>query len=92
MKNNNIFITIKKELRGILRDKKYLSAGLRDITDLCLRFALIDAIFPNEKPTIILDDPFVNLDDKNIKGGLELLNKIANDKQIIYFVCHSSRT
>ena len=79
------------EQKGAMRDKKYLSAGYRDIVDLCMRFALIDAIFKEEKPTIILDDPFINLDEKNVKKGLELLEKISQDKQIVYFVCHPSR-
>lgn len=39
MKNNNIFITIKKELRGILRDKKYLSIIL--LTPLIIPFYVI---------------------------------------------------
>ena len=79
------------EQKGAFRDKKFLSAGYRDIVDLCLRFALVDAIFPNEKPTIILDDPFVNLDDENTKKGINLIKKIAEEKQIIYLVCNSSR-
>ena len=79
------------EQKGSARSKKYLSAGMRDVVDLCMRFALVDSIFPNEKPTIVLDDPFVNLDDKNTKRGLELLENISKDRQIVYFACHSSR-
>ena len=84
-------LNVNFEQQGAMHNKKFLSTGYRDIVDLCLRFALIDTIFPNEKPTIILDDPFVNLDDKNTKNGLDLIEKIAQEKQIIYFSCHSSR-
>ena len=84
-------LNISFEQQGGMHEKKFLSTGYRDIVDLCLRFALVDAIFPNEKPTIILDDPFVNLDDKNTKNGLQLIEQISKEKQIIYFACHSSR-
>lgn len=30
-----------------------------------------------EKPFIIMDDPFVNLDDEHIVKALELLNKLG---------------
>ena len=79
------------EAQGAKRDKKYLSFGYRDIINLCMRFALVDAIFPDEQPTIILDDPFVNLDEQNTKNAIDLINKIANEKQIIYLSCHKSR-
>ena len=58
---------------------------------LCMRLALIDALFKQEEPFIILDDPFVNLDDNHTAYALETLNKIAQNKQIVYMVCNSSR-
>lgn len=51
-----------------------------------------DALFENEAPMLILDDPFVNLDDSRLKKALELLDLLANHRQIIYLTCHSSRT
>lgn len=44
-----------------------------------------------EKTFLILDDPFVNLDDKYTKRAREMLDKIAQDHQVIYLVCNSSR-
>lgn len=79
------------EEQGAKRDKKHLSIGYRDILNICMRFALVDAIFPDEQPPIILDDPFVNLDEQNTKNALALINKISNEKQIIYLACHPSR-
>ena len=76
---------------GAKRDKKYLSIGYRDIINLCMRFALVDAIFPDEQPPIVLDDPFVNLDEQNTKNALNLLEQISKNKQIIYLSCHKSR-
>lgn len=88
--NSDMDISIEEQ--GAKRDKKHLSVGYRDILNLCMRFALVDAIFKDEQPPIVLDDPFVNLDETNTKNALSLISKIANDKQIIYLACHSSRT
>ena len=87
----NTDLDVQIEAKGAKRDKKYLSAGYRDIVDLCMRFALVDAIFPNEKPIIMLDDPFINLDEQNTQNGLKLIKSIAENQQIVYFACHSSR-
>ena len=87
----NTDLDVQIEAQGAKRDKKYLSAGYRDIVDLCMRFALVDAIFPNEKPIIMLDDPFINLDEQNTQNGLKLIKSIAENQQIVYFACHSSR-
>ena len=52
---------------------------------------LVQAMYKDEKPFLIFDDPFVNLDDNNIQGGMRLLNEIAKDYQVIYFTCSESR-
>ena len=67
------------------------STGYCDMTDFCMRLALVDTLFEKEKPFLILDDPFVNLDADRLEKALELLNVVAADKQVIYFVCHPIR-
>ena len=54
----NINIT-RKEL-GEKRRADNLSCGYRDLVDIALRMALIDVMYDEEKPFIILDDPLVN--------------------------------
>ena len=49
-------------------------------------------MYQKEKPFVILDDPFVNYDESNLKGAMKVLEKISADYQIIYFTCHESRT
>ncbi len=49
--------------------------------------AFVDAMYPGEKPFLIMDDPIVNLDDKKTEGSLRLLREIAREYQIIYFTC-----
>ena len=85
-------LKIQVDEKGEAREIGYFSAGMADCMMLCMRLALIDALFKQEEPFIILDDPFVNLDDAHTSYALEMLKKIAQDKQIIYMVCNSSRT
>ena len=59
--------------------------------DFCMRLALVDTLFENEQPFLILDDPFVNLDSDRLDKALELLNVLSANKQIVYFVCHPIR-
>lgn len=74
-----------------LKEKQFLSKGKQDLVEICKRFALIQSIFTKEAPFIILDDPFVNLDEQSLKNMLQLIQKFAKSMQIIYLVCHTSR-
>lgn len=67
------------------------STGYCDLIDFCMRLALVDTLFENEQPFLIMDDPFVNLDVERLDKALELLNVMAANKQIVYFVCHPIR-
>ena len=59
--------------------------------DFCMRLALIDTLFEHEQPFMILDDPFVNLDEEHLSRALELLSAMSATRQIVYFVCHPVR-
>lgn len=83
---------IRLEQEGALRDTGCLSSGWQDLIGICMRFSLVDAMYPDEKPFLILDDPFVNMDEEKIRGGLWLLNQMEDEYQILYFTCHKSRT
>ena len=67
------------------------STGYCDLIDFCMRLALVDTLFENEQPFLILDDPFVNLDADRLEKAIELLQLMSGSKQIIYFVCHPIR-
>lgn len=77
---------------GLRRSVDFLSPGRRDLAGICLRMALIDAMYPGEKPFVVFDDPFVNLDEVRTDGALRFLKKLSARHQIIYFTCHPSRT
>ncbi len=70
---------------------EYYSKGYQNLFEICKRFALTDVLFTGEKPFIILDDPFYNLDDEKLKNALELVKKLSEEYQIIYLICHESR-
>lgn len=79
-----------EEMDGI-KSTDYYSKGYQNLFEICKRFALTDVLFKKEKPFIILDDPFYNLDDKKIEQAIKLINSLSEEYQIIYFVCHQSR-
>ena len=83
--------TVTVEEAGKQRDTNTLSTGYRDLVGICLRIALIDAMYQEEAPMIIMDDPFTNLDDKKILAGKEFLVKVAEKYQIVYFTCSEAR-
>lgn len=73
------------------RDIGYMSLGNRDLIGICMRMALVEAMYEERKPFLILDDPFVNLDENRTRGAIRFLAEIAKEYQVIYFTCHSSR-
>lgn len=83
----NIHMTRREA--GEQREIRSLSAGSRDLTGICLRMALIDAMYPDEKPFVILDDSFVNLDDERLAHAKRFLSEVAKEYQVLYFTCHA---
>lgn len=84
-------INLKLRQQGELRETHWLSAGYQDLIGVCMRLALVDAMYQEEKPFLILDDPFVNLDQEKVAAGNALLMSVAEEYQVIYFTCHDSR-
>ncbi len=84
------FAVMKNE-RGTLRQTEAYSRGTRDLYALAARFALIDSLYENESPFVILDDPFAYFDDAKLSRATAVLSAIAKDRQIIYLTCASAR-
>lgn len=87
--NKNFQISFEKN--GQLRTEDYFSLGERTIIALCFRLALIDKVYPDFCPFILMDDPFVHLDEKHMKQMAKLLNELSIHRQIVYLCCHESR-
>ncbi|MBO6215041.1 MAG: hypothetical protein J6N76_05845, partial [Lachnospiraceae bacterium] len=84
-------LAVKVHRMGATWDSEYLSAGYQDMVALCARMALIDVLYTEEYPPVILDDPFTNLDTDKTKRAIELVRSLADDRQIIYLTCSDSR-
>lgn len=89
--NVDINLNVQIDVNGSKREIKNFSKGYQDLMYICIRLGLINALFKNEQPFLVLDDPFTNLDDNKTEKALKLLEGLALDYQIIYFVCNSSR-
>ncbi|MCR5120360.1 MAG: hypothetical protein K6B44_12175 [Lachnospiraceae bacterium] len=87
----DVNFNVMKREQGQLRDTGLLSEGYKDMVGLCRRMAMIDAMYGQEAPFLVFDDPFVNLDDTKTGYGLEFLKKVADKYQVIYTTCHSGR-
>lgn len=73
------------------KNAEFLSQGYRDLVVICQRFSLLDKVYKQEKPCIILDDSFVNLDDQNFAMVKPILKELAASYQVLYFSCSESR-
>lgn len=80
---------VKEVALSGVKEKEYSSQGYQDILSFCVRIYLLKEIYKKEKPFIVLDDTFVNLDDENMKKAGEFLKELASDYQIIYLCCNS---
>lgn len=66
----------------------YLSNGAFDQLYLSLRIALIEILFQNEKYSMILDDAFVQYDNKRREAAIKLINNRIKGQTLI-FTCHT---
>lgn len=87
----DVNLVLSKSEQGASRDKDLLSMGYRDLCGFCLRLSMADAMYKGEKPMLIFDDPFVNLDDEKIVGARKLLDEIRKNYQVIYLTCREDR-
>ena len=86
--------SFKVKLRegGKTQHPESLSQGWRDAVGLCVRLSLAEALYVDgEKPFLILDDPFVNLDERRLEAAKHLLATLSKKYQILYLVCHAER-
>lgn len=83
--------SVKKNERGLLKDAEAYSRGQRDLYALAARFALVESLYEDERPFVILDDPFAYFDDDTLARSKKTLKTLAKDRQIIYLTCSEAR-
>ena len=71
------------------KEIEYLSQGYRDLVSIVQRLALLDDVYKEEKPFVLLDDPCVNLDDKKASLLKEVIKEFSKRYQLIYLYCHT---
>ncbi len=76
---------------GKSRESGYFSSGWQALIEICLRLSLLDALYPEGRPPLILDDPFALLDEENLSLAKQLLRALS-DCQILYLTAHESRS
>ena len=84
-------LSIQMDYRGSVKASEYFSSGYQDLLAVCARLALVDILYKNEMPFILLDDSFVNLDEPRMEQAKRLLRELARSRQVVYFTCHESR-
>lgn len=72
-------------------DPRRLSSGQSACMKLCLRLAIIEHLYKEEPPFLILDDPFIGLDENHFKRAATILKELSGNTQMLYFTCHESR-
>lgn len=82
-------LDVKLDKDGFGINSELLSAGTKDAAYIALRIALIMQIYVKERPPIIFDESFCQLDGKRLEKTVELLNSLAGEgMQIILFTSH----
>ena len=76
---------------GLQRDTGLFSTGIKDMIGVALRISLADAMYPDELPMLIMDDPFVNLDDRKLDNTKAFMKEVSSKYQVLYFTCSESR-
>lgn len=79
------------EREGEQRDAAWFSAGQADCLKVAMHLALADVLFPGEQPFLVLDDPFVNLDEVHTGKAMALVKQVSETRQVLYLTCHRAR-
>jgi DNA repair exonuclease SbcCD ATPase subunit len=82
--DENLGVRVYAPERGDWVDVGSLSQGTLDTVYLAARIGLVRLVTGDRRPPLVMDDPFVTLDDERAKRALELLKDISTDFQVIY--------
>ena len=82
--DENLSLRVFAPERGDWVDVSSLSQGTLDTVYLAARIGLVRLVTGDRRPPLVLDDPFVTLDDERAKRALELLRDVSRDFQVIY--------
>lgn len=81
-------LTMSYETSVGTKHSDYMSAGTKDSAYMCLRLALVNLIYSETRPPLVLDDAFVRLDGKRLEYMLDMVKTVAEEGQVFLFSCH----
>lgn len=64
-----------------------LSNGTKDTISLAFRLAVLEHLFPDGGGLAVFDDPFTDMDPKRVEQSCRLLQKYAENNQVIFITC-----
>jgi len=74
---------------GLSSDASTLSGGTRDAAYIALRIALMQQLFGEEMPPLLMDETLCQTDDSRSERILSLLNELSRQGlQVLLFTCH----
>ncbi len=83
----DVSLQVKVQEAGAFRTLETQSAGQQDLLRFAQRLAVLDVLYPEEQPFLILDDPFVNLDAGRQRRAMEQLEQLAGRRQMLLLTC-----
>lgn len=81
----------KRSEGGVTHPSDAYSRGIRELYDFSAKLAVSDSLYPEKLPPLLLDDPFVYLDDNKLERAKQLLFSLADKRQVLYFTASRSR-
>ncbi len=84
---SNMELSFMEKGQASTRDAMYLSKGTLEAAYISFRLSLCSFLY-NEKPTLVFDDAFCNMDKDRLEKCLDLIYEISKDFQIIILSCH----
>jgi DNA repair exonuclease SbcCD ATPase subunit len=82
--DDNLSLRVYAPERRDWVDVSALSQGTLDTVYLAARIGLVRLVTGDRRPPLVMDDPFVTLDDERATRALDLLRDVSNDFQVIY--------
>ena len=69
-----------------------LSEGTKDTVSLAFRLAMLEHLYPEGNGIAVFDDPFTDMDPGRVSKGCKLLQKFAENNQVLFITCDNKYT
>lgn len=64
-----------------------LSDGTKDTISLAFRLSMLEHLYPEGNGLAIFDDPFTDMDPKRVSQSCKLIQKFAENNQVLFITC-----